>query len=43
MTGRMILALIVAPAEPTIGLRMNEAWTHQLETWHEFYVLLGTA
>ena len=22
---------------------MHEAWTHQLETWHEFYILLGTA
>jgi hypothetical protein len=22
---------------------MHEAWSHQLETWHEFYVLLGTA
>jgi hypothetical protein len=22
---------------------MHEAWTHQLETWHEFFVLLGTA
>ncbi len=22
---------------------MHEAWTHQLETWHEFYLLLGTA
>jgi hypothetical protein len=22
---------------------MHEAWTHQLETWHEFFLLLGTA
>jgi hypothetical protein len=22
---------------------MHEAWTHQLETWHEFYFLIGTA
>ena len=22
---------------------MHEAWTHQLETWREFYLLLGTA
>ena len=22
---------------------MHDAWTHQLETWHEFYILLGTA
>src|SRR2546430_15824385 len=22
---------------------MHEAWTHQLETWHEFYLLIGTA
>jgi hypothetical protein len=22
---------------------MDEAWTHQLETWHEFYLLIGTA
>jgi hypothetical protein len=22
---------------------MHEAWTHELETWHEFFVLLGTA
>jgi hypothetical protein len=22
---------------------MHEAWTHQLETWHEFYILVGTA
>ena len=22
---------------------MLEAWAHQLETWHEFYILLGTA
>jgi len=22
---------------------MHESWTHQLETWHEFYVLVGTA
>jgi hypothetical protein len=22
---------------------MHEAWTHQLETWHEFYLLVGTA
>ena len=22
---------------------MHEAWTHQLESWHEFYLLVGTA
>jgi hypothetical protein len=22
---------------------MHEAWTHELETWHEFYLLVGTA
>jgi hypothetical protein len=22
---------------------MHEAWTHELETWHEFFLLLGTA
>jgi hypothetical protein len=22
---------------------MHEAWIHQLETWHEFFLLLGTA
>jgi len=22
---------------------MQESWAHQLETWHEFYLLLGTA
>ena len=22
---------------------MTEAWTHQLEKWHEFYLLIGTA
>jgi hypothetical protein len=22
---------------------MHDAWTHQLETWHEFYILVGTA
>src|SRR5882757_9399036 len=22
---------------------MHETWTHQLETWHEFYILVGTA
>ena len=22
---------------------MSEAWVHQLETWHEFYLLIGTA
>ena len=22
---------------------MHEAWTHQLETWHDFYLLVGTA
>jgi hypothetical protein len=22
---------------------MREAWTHQLETWHDFYLLVGTA
>jgi len=22
---------------------MHDAWTHQLETWHEFYLLIGTA
>ena len=22
---------------------MHDAWTHQLETWHEFFILLGTA
>jgi hypothetical protein len=22
---------------------MHQAWTHQLETWHEFYLLIGTA
>jgi hypothetical protein len=22
---------------------MQEAWTHSLEAWHEFYVLIGTA
>ena len=22
---------------------MHETWTHQLETWHEFFILLGTA
>ena len=22
---------------------MHEAWTQQLETWHEFYILVGTA
>jgi hypothetical protein len=22
---------------------MHELWTHQLESWHEFYVLVGTA
>jgi hypothetical protein len=22
---------------------MHEAWTHELETWHEFYLLIGTA
>jgi len=22
---------------------MHESWAHQLETWHEFFVLLGTA
>jgi hypothetical protein len=22
---------------------MQDAWTHQLETWHEFYLLIGTA
>src|SRR5438874_5071977 len=22
---------------------MHETWTHQLETWHECYILVGTA
>jgi|SRR5438552_17757611 len=22
---------------------MHEGWVHQLETWHEFYLLIGTA
>ena len=22
---------------------LHEAWTHQLEIWHEFYLLVGTA
>ena len=22
---------------------MQEAWTHQLEAWHEFFILVGTA
>ena len=26
-----------------VDLHMYEAWTHQLETWHEFFILLGTA
>jgi hypothetical protein len=33
----------VGPVNCLLGLHMHEAWTHQLETWHEFYLLVGTA
>ena len=22
---------------------MHDTWTHELETWHEFFLLIGTA
>src|SRR5438034_5831818 len=27
----------------TLGLPMHDTWTHELETWHEFFLLIGTA
>jgi hypothetical protein len=34
---------MVASYLDSLGFHMDEAWTHQLETWHEFFILVGTA
>jgi hypothetical protein len=33
----------VRPLNLVVRPHMDEAWTHQLETWREFYLLVGTA